>query len=121
MKLLVCGSRGWEDKNKIRQMILSLLPVGDASNLVIHGGARGADRLAGEVAWEHQIPTQVFKAEWEKYGKQAGVLRNEQMLKESKPDIVLAFLACENSKGTEHMIKIAKEANVPVIEVKGYA
>lgn len=58
-----------------------------------------------------------FKADWNKYGKSAGPMRNIQMLKEGKPDVVVAF---QGGKGTAHMVKIAKEAGVKVIQIEEY-
>lgn len=54
-----------------------------------------------------------FPADWDKYGKRAGYLRNVQMLDEGKPDLVVAF---PGGKGTAMMVKLAKERGVRVIE-----
>tara|TARA_Y100000034_G_scaffold121933_1_gene166771 strand:- start:36 stop:395 length:360 start_codon:yes stop_codon:yes gene_type:complete len=66
MRLLVCGDRNWTDKNKIRQEVIELCSIAHIS-VIIEGGARGADRLAGEVADELGISLLVFPAnmrEW---------------------------------------------------------
>jgi hypothetical protein len=55
-----------------------------------------------------------YPAQWAKYGKKAGTIRNCQMLNEGHPDIVLAF-PLPGSIGTWHMVKIAKKAGVGVI------
>lgn len=81
---------------------------------VIHGGAHGADMLAGEWAAISGVEAACFPAEWSKYGHRAGPLRNERMLAEGQPDLVVAF---PGSKGTAHMVRIAREAGVEVIEV----
>lgn len=109
MKILVCGSRNWTDEDAIRNAITKELPVSE----IIHGGARGADTIVGQVAAEMGVPVKVFKADWDRHGKAAGPIRNKQMLDESKPDAVLAFPLGE-SKGTWHMIRIAKNAGVRV-------
>lgn len=82
--------------------------------MVIHGGARGADKLAGEVAKELGIEVVVFPANWELYGKRAGYVRNQLMLDAGKPSLVLAFPIGE-SRGTRMMIDIATRAGVKVI------
>jgi len=53
-------------------------------------------------------------AEWDKFGRRAGPLRNEQMLREGKPDVVVAF---PGGRGTAHMVRIAKEAGIDVLEI----
>jgi hypothetical protein len=89
--------------------------------VVITGGATGADAEAYHVARHHGYETEVYLADWESYGRAAGPIRNQRMLDEGKPDIVVAFkndLDPTLSKGgTEHMLKIAQAAGVPTIWV----
>lgn len=85
---------------------LRYLPV-DA--VVIHGDARGADRMARDAALRLGLILIAFPADWEYYGKGAGPIRNRQMIEEGTPDFVLAFhddLA--SSKGTRDMISLAR-------------
>lgn len=111
MRLLVCGGRDFDNRDLLRwQMNLA---VGEHKNVtVIHGGARGADRLAGAIAEAAGIPVVVFRAYWDRYGKRAGFIRNKQMLDEGKPDLVLA---APGGAGTKMMVEIALSAGVPVI------
>lgn len=81
---------------------------------IIHGGARGADRGADEWGVANWVPVHEFKADWDKYGKLAGPIRNKEMLEIGKPDLVIAF---PGGKGTSNMVQQAKEAGVEVIEV----
>ncbi len=107
-RLLVCGDRDWTDSDTILRWIQGQKPT-----VVIHGAARGADRIAGELAEQLGIPVLKFPAEWTKYGRAAGPIRNRQMLKEGKPDQVLAFHDnIAESKGTADMITAAREAGV---------
>lgn len=74
----------------------------------------GADQIAEQWAKEKDIPCMVFKAEWQKYGKAAGPKRNKEML--DFADEVIAFHDNLNSsKGTKHMVSIAREANIPTV------
>lgn len=115
MRILVCGDRNWSKKEVIRRE-LEKFPK---ETTVIHGAARGADTLGGIVARELGFSVEEYPANWEKYGKAAGPIRNRQML-ETKPDLVLAFHHDLNkSKGTKHMLKIAKEAGIEVKVVTG--
>jgi hypothetical protein len=56
----------------------------------------------------------MFPADWEKYGKAAGPIRNQQILVEGKPDLVVAF---QGGRGTANMVSRAQQAGVPVVEI----
>ena len=115
MKVLCCGSRTFTDLKVIISAFETLLKEGPIDS-VIQGGAMGADYFCSLEAARRGIKVFEFPAEWERYGRSAGYIRNSQMIKE-KPDIVLAFQV-KNSKGTEHMISLAKKANIRVILYK---
>ena len=108
MRVLVCGSRHFTDYQLLKETLESY----DITE-IISGHARGADSLAEVFATEKQIPKRIFPADWERYGKRAGPIRNAQMLREGLPDMVLAFLG-PNSRGTKNMINQAEKAGVPV-------
>ena len=115
MRVLVCGDRNWTDIEVIRQKLISIPDI----SVVIEGEARGADRIARQVAEELNIPVEKFPANWDKYGKAAGPIRNQQMLDEGKPDLVLAFHNdLENSKGTKDMVIRADKAGVETVVIK---
>lgn len=116
MRILICGSRKWKDGQFIRQKLAQALirSAFFVDSVVIHGGAAGADTLGGEAARFLMVDRiEVFKPNWNKYGKSAGFKRNQQMLTEGKPDLVLAF-QLNNSSGTQDMIDRAQKAGVPV-------
>lgn len=106
-RLLICGGRDYSDLGEIYNVIAGIFP-----EVVIHGAARGADSIAGKVADELGLETEVYPAEWDKYGKSAGYRRNAQMLKEGEPTVVVAF---PGGKGTQMMIDLAKKDGVPVL------
>lgn len=81
---------------------------------IIEGGAKGADALAVDFSCTYGTKLEDFSADWEQFGKRAGYLRNKQMLEEGKPDLVVAF---PGGKGTAMMVRLAKEANVKVLEI----
>jgi hypothetical protein len=111
MKVLVCGGRDFRDKALLDG---ALSELDNAVNIteIIHGGANGADTMAGCWAEQYNIPVTVYKADWSRYGRSAGPRRNEKMLYEGKPDIVLAF---PGGRGTAHMVGIAEKAGVKVV------
>jgi hypothetical protein len=114
VKLLVCGGRyyrGYALLSSVLDDINHRTPI----TQLIHGGAVGADQLAFRWAAERNVFQRVFYAQWALIGRGAGPLRNQQMLREGKPDQVLAF---PGGRGTAHMMRIAKKAGVPVQEVQ---
>jgi hypothetical protein len=114
-KVLVTGDRNWDDRDLIRQA-LSRFPE---DTIVIHGAARGADRIADEVAQELGLEVRAYPAQWERYGKAAGPIRNRQMLDEESPDLVLVFHHdLGQSRGTRDMIQAANEAGYPVLWIR---
>jgi hypothetical protein len=109
MRILVCGDRDWEDAVLIHRALKSLLP---GLKAVVHGDCKGADRLAGEAASRLGLEVSPVPAQWGKFGRAAGPIRNSVMLKEN-PEIrlVLAFHDnLEASRGTADMIKKALRA-----------
>lgn len=109
--VLVCGDRNWTDGGLVARVLASLPPVA----LVIHGGCRGADSLGGWAARGQGIPVRIFRAEWEREGRAAGPLRNQRMLDEGRPDLVLAFHDdIASSRGTADMIRRSLAAGVQV-------
>ena len=112
MRVLVCGSRDWNDRDMIRAA-LSRLPSG---TIVIEGEARGADLLARSVAEELGFEVVKFPADWTRYHRAAGPIRNQQMLVEGKPDYVIAFHDdIRTSKGTFDMVNRARGAGIRVM------
>jgi hypothetical protein len=110
MVVLVCGSRFYADYAKVYDCLNRL----DVS-LVIAGGCRGADALAARAAKACGYPFREFPADWQQFGKSAGPIRNQRMLDEGKPDLVVAFHENpEQSTGTKDMIRRAKRQRLPV-------
>ena len=108
-KILICGDRYWADKGAISKR---LSQVDNA--IIIHGACRGADNLGGIVAKELGFEVLEFPADWTKYGRSAGPIRNRQMLDE-KPTLVLAFHNnISKSKGTADTVREAKRRKIPV-------
>jgi hypothetical protein len=114
MRLLVCGGRDFDDFEVVNEE-LTWLAGSHAIDVIIHGGARGADTLAGEWAKLCRIPIEVYRPEWSRDGRAAGIIRNRRMLVEGKPDMVLAF---PGGRGTADMIGQARAAGITVKEVQ---
>jgi len=80
-----------------------------------HRGWRtGADTLGQEWAEARGVPCDVFMANWAGLGRKAGPIRNQEMLDQGRPNMVVAF---PGGRGTADMVRRARGAGVEVIEV----
>ena len=122
MRVLICGSRGWHDADAIHLVLAELMGtcirLGEEL-VVIHGGARGADRLAGQIAPQYRARVIEEPARWDLHGKAAGPIRNQLMIDKHNPDLVYAFRSTGKSSGTDDMIKRAAKAGLKVTVVEG--
>lgn len=101
MIALVCGGRDYRDEKEVFSMLDSL-----DIDAIVHGGADGADRLAGEWAISRMIPEIIVPAQWKGYGKSAGPVRNRWMIDFTKVDTVIAF---PGGRGTANMVDLARQ------------
>ncbi len=104
MKVIVCGGRDYDDYDTVCE-VMNTVQKQRGFTTVVQGGARGADMLGKRWALENNYPYEEYTADWAKYGKAAGVLRNQEMLEESGAQIVIAF---PGGTGTYDMIKRAR-------------
>jgi len=112
MKIIVCGGRDFTDYKYINSN-LDALHQSQPITCVVHGDARGVDRAAAQWATKNKIMVIPYPADWNKYGNSAGPIRNTLMLKEERPEAVVAF---PGGAGTDHMKKITKRENIRLIE-----
>ena len=115
MKLAIIGSRTFNDYGKLSNIIQehffgNLSPI----NKIISGGAYGADILGENFARDFNIKKEVYKPDWDKFGKSAGFIRNQEIV--DACDMVLAFWDGK-SKGTQDTINKAKKAKKPTFVV----
>ena len=111
MRVLVCGGRDYDNRELVFAFLEMLHP-----SVIIQGEASGADKLAKEWAMLHDIRHLDFEADWLKYRRGAGPIRNKKMIVEGKPDIVVAF---PGGRGTANMMKQAIATKIPCVNV-GY-
>lgn len=108
MKVIIAGSRQINDY----QVVVDALSNADiVITQVVSGTARGIDKLGEKWAIENGIPIKQFPPDWSKYGRSAGYLRNEQMAEYA--DALIAVWD-ERSRGTGHMINLAKKHGLAV-------
>lgn len=123
-RILVTGSRHFQPYNPHNYQLMhqalsttakKLYAAGASDITVIHGGASGADTLADIVASNLGFTIERYPAEWHRYGKKAGPIRNEEMIARGA-NIVLAFPAAV-SPGTKHCMTVARRTGITVINV----
>lgn len=114
MRILVCGGRDFDNWDLLSDTLDFESDYAVRGNVIIQGGAIGADFLARVWAVDRRVSYEEYPADWKKYGKAAGPIRNQQMLDEGKPDLVVAF---PGGFGTADMVRRARKAGVEVIEV----
>ena len=112
MRLIIAGSRAFTDYQLLCQ---TLAPERHRITEVIYGGARGADQLGFRWALQHHIRSRCCAADWERFGKAAGVRRNHQMAQAG--DVLIAFWD-GRSAGTRHMISCMQQLGKPVVVVR---
>jgi hypothetical protein len=108
MRVLVCGGRNYRDRRLVFHTLDSLVGI----STLIHGCASGADGLAARWARARGVPQEPYPPNWRRYGLAAGPIRNQQMLDEGRPDLVVAF---PGGKGTFNMVDKAEGAGVRVL------
>lgn len=118
LHILVCGGRHFTDY-PLLCVALDKIKENDSEIEIVSGHCQGADMLGEKYAEEHGISVKIFPADWGKYKRKAGLIRNKQMIEYIKNfdnRIVVAFTS-ENTVGTRNTITLAKKANIPVMEI----
>jgi hypothetical protein len=145
-KVLFCGDREWgsrtthpdtwrKEMEAIYRDVMALKNM-HPDLVIVHGAARGADTAAGVLAGVNDVPVEEFPAYWNcqqyeihtgrpcytedghaaVHGRPAGVIRNQRMLDEGRPNEVYAYHSdLAASKGTKDMVRRANEQGIPVI------
>ena len=120
-RVIICGSREFDDYELLRDKCDSILSRKAADPeekiAIVSGCARGADRLGEKYAEERGYEVLRYPADWDKYGKSAGYRRNKQMADVANACIAFFSSAGENV-GTKMMVKLARNMNLLVREVK---
>ncbi len=107
MKLAVCGGRDYQDGRLVFRVLDKLRP-----SSVVEGGQEGADTLARMWAESRGVTCATEAADWKSWGPAAGPIRNAAILRNHKPDAVLAF---PGGKGTADMLDKAERAGVRIL------
>lgn len=101
MRTIVAGGRNVTD---YRVVLNAMDIIGWTPTVIISGNANGVDKLGERWAKENVVVTEIFPANWDKYGKSAGYIRNDLMAKEAE---ALLLIWDGKSKGSGHMLMLA--------------
>ena len=107
-RVAIIGSREWSDYEMIRDYVYSL----DDDDIVVSGGAKGADSFAEFYARERGLAVLIFRADWDQHGRRAGLIRNHDIIGAAAR--VVAFWDGV-STGTKHSLRLAEERNKPAL------
>jgi len=117
-RLIIAGGRDFNDAvllASVMEPVITNVTTQGLQLIIISGTARGADTLGARYARDNGIAVEEYPADWDRHGKSAGYKRNEQMA--DVADGVLVFWD-GFSKGTKHMIDIAKRRQLELHIVK---
>lgn len=122
-RVIIAGSRDFNDWETFNLAMLEHFPFnfkdGHSNIEIISGGCRGADAMGEKFGKSLGVKVTVFPADWDRYGKSAGPIRNEQMAKyaaEADKGMLIAF-PIGNSRGTYNMIALAGQYGLDVYTI----
>ena len=112
LKIVIAGCRNYNNYDEAKDYIDFCIREIKKNNtiVILSGGCRGADAIGERYAIENGYEIRKFVADWDKYGKAAGPIRNEQMAKDA--DYIICFWDYK-SRGTKSMIENAKKYSKP--------
>ena len=120
-KILIAGGRNYNDYEEFKRRVRHYINMHniDLSDIeLVSGGARGVDSMAERIAKEFKIPIKVFPADWDTYGKAAGVIRNKQMAEYVGANGTLIAFWDGKSRGTGNMIETAGDYNINICVIR---
>ena len=120
MRIIIAGSRNFEDYMYLEETMLKVIGSLEHKDIeIISGMAKGADKLGAAFAKHHGFKLKEMPADWTRYGNSAGYRRNAEMASyaiEDPESMLVAFWDGE-SKGTGHMVDLAKKHNIKYVKI----
>lgn len=112
-RVLATGGRNFTNVDQVRS-VLTELAGQHPTAILVHGDARGLDRLAASIALDIGWQVEPHPADWQRNGRGAGPIRNQEMV-DSGADLCLVF---SGGNGTADCRRRAVKAGIPVLDVK---
>lgn len=121
LRVLVTGGHDFDDQATVDRAIDQVFAICSGGITLLHGAAKGADACANAWAMAKRVVgasvgIHRYHAEWRKHGKAAGPLRNQRMIQDDKPDLVVAF---PGGSGTADCVRRARAAGIEVLVIRG--
>jgi len=113
MRLAVVGSRGFTNK-KLLYSILDQYLEDNPDLVIVSGGAKGADSLAQDWAFNNKVECKIYPADWTTHGKAAGFIRNKLIWDDS--DEGIAFWDGQ-SNGTKHSFELSRKQKKQLVVI----
>lgn len=114
VRVLVTGSREFTSVHLARTALRTVIEEHGTAATIVHGDARGADRIAARIAEAWGMATEARPADWANLGRKAGVVRNAEMVRDGA-DLCLVFLVAGlPCVGTRDCMRRAERAGIPV-------
>lgn len=109
--VVVCGGRDFSDRDYLFSCLDKQLRKMKRNGriIIVHGGAKGADTLAGEYAKHNNYQCVVVPAKWKTDGRKAGPIRNQRMA-----EYATHVIAFDGGRGTNHMVSYSTKLGLPV-------
>lgn len=121
-KILICGGRHFESYGLLKVVlgkIIEKFHIHISTSEIVSGHCQGADMLGEKYAEEYGVSVRRFPADWGKYKRKAGPIRNKQMIdyiSDFENKLVVAFMTAD-TVGTRNTVKLAQKNNIPVVEI----
>lgn len=112
-----CGGRDFDDYGMVERVMHSMHSDGLFS-MVVQGGARGADSLVRLWCNSHSVTCITEHADWMAHGRAAGPIRNQKMIDDYHPSLLIAF---PGGRGTSDMVSRCKKSEIQVVFACDYA
>lgn len=122
MKWLVTGGRSITDVSLIEEHLDTMFKKYGKPEVLIHGDCSGVDKISGSWAEKNKITVKTFPAEWKRYGRAAGPIRNRQMADECSKEDLCVSVWNGSSSGTKDMLGVCEKkgmkTEVKIVKVK---
>lgn len=120
--VIICGSKNFSDYNLLKEKcnyyLSERIKRGEKITIISGGGSEGANKLGEDYAKENNYQLRIITADWNKYGKRAGYLRNNKMAELGNACIVFSLESEEENKGISMLVRLARDKHLLVREIK---
>jgi hypothetical protein len=114
VRVLISGDRNWRCGALARRIVARLVDRIGADLVVVHGGASGVDGAFAEACDLRDATHEPHVADWQKHGKKAGPLRNQEMIDAGADFVIAVHRSLAWSRGTKDLVTRALAAGIPV-------